>query len=308
MSTIRIPSQPILFTILAGIAAGLVFFIASYSVLAGFLTAIPLFLIGFAYGAKHSGQAILIACILITLAADIGSMVFFLGFVSLPAQHFIRKSLLWREEDSNRQWYPITTILAELVLIAAILFLMVSFLAHLQGIPSIQLQISDDYNANFKNLDPEMQHIMKRLMGEWSFLVFALSGWIWVLLLYGLALMAQSAVAARGMALRPSLALTLNGLPMWLPVLLVFSVLLVAFGRGGDRFSGEVVSLLLLLPYFLNGLLWVHYSSQDWKARALWLSALYAGLFIFAWPGLLVIGIGLYLHAAEILDKRHRIG
>jgi hypothetical protein len=137
---------------------------------------------------------------------------------------------------------------------------------------------------------------MKWLTGDGSFLLFASTGWSWVLMLYALAALAHGLLESRGLVLRPGLALEPHSLPLWLLGLLSINGGVALLGHGMDRFIAETVFLLLLLPYFLAGLALVHRFSLRWHNRRLWLTLFY------------IVPIGLYSQLAEILDKRRGIG
>jgi hypothetical protein len=305
-------SKPIVLTIAAGLAAGIIFSVAAYSSAGGllliYLPSFPLLLIGFALGAKRIFTASLAAFATVALFTDTSNAAFFAAFTIFPALYFVHKALLWRGEETHREWYPMLAMLAELTTIAALFFLIFSVMATSGGHNGLQAVLAHELASDMSNnASPEFQSAMKWLTGEGSFLLFAMTGWSWVLMIYAFAAFAHSLLEPNGLALRPSLAIE-PILPLWLLGLLVLNGALALLGHGTNRFIAETVFLLLLLPYFLAGLARMHRFSLRWHNRRLWLVLFYIILLFQAWIIVLVALSGLLGQLAEILDKRREIG
>lgn len=273
-----------------------------------FLPCLPLFLLGFVYGARQAAFASIIASIVAGVFSGPGGAVFFIGFTALPACYFIYKALLWRGDEHERQWHSMLAILSELTVVAATLLMLVAFLTQTEG--GLKELIPAGFVDGFKDADPDVAAMARQLAGEWSFVLFASLGWLWVLMLYALAVLANMIMQIKERALRPSLALEAHGLSSWLLLLLALSGLMALMGQGLDRFTAEALFLLLLLPYLLCGIAYVHATSSRWHSpmRRLWITCFYIALVILRWPALAVIAIGLYVQLAEILDRHKRIG
>ncbi len=160
---------------------------------------------------------------------------------------------------------------------------------------------------NLTSSDKEIAATMKLLLTDWLFLLLAGTAWLWLAALYGLAALANSLLANKGMALRPSLGLTGGGLPGWLLFFLTLSAFFACAGTGSDRLNGETVFLILLLPYFFAGMAFIHQVSRHWSARSYLLAALYFLLMFPPWMAFMTVMLGVYIQLREMLDKAARI-
>jgi len=294
---------------LAGCAAGFLFCFSAINVTGGalviYLPVFPLLLLGLAYGSKPMPPASLIAAIIVTLFTGSSNIWFFAFVIALPAFYFTHKILLHK---NVLEWYPVLRALAELSLLASGLYMCVAILASQTEPGGLQALLSRELADSLTSTDPAISHIMKFLTGEGGFFLFAATGWSFVLMLYLFAVCANKLLLTRGLALRPSLALTPHGLPLMLPGILLISGAFAFFGQGADRFNGETVFLLLILPYFLSGVALIHTLSRGKRGRPFMLGIFYGALLLLLWPALFAAGAGLCLQIAEILDRRHKIG
>jgi hypothetical protein len=293
----------------AGIASGFLFFaflaIDTGGVLFIALPSLPLLLTGLGLGARRAVVAGLTGAAVAVLLTGTGGMVFFAAFIMLPAVYFIRRCLSWRLSPEGEQWYPISAILAELSGFAAAAALGLAMVTERHG--GLKAIIPPGLAMSFG--DPEFVALVQPLFTEWSFVLLAAVGWLWIVMIYAVAVLANAMLASKHYTLRPSLGLETGGLPLWLPGFLGLSGLLILLGQGADRYDGQVVFILLLLPYFLSGLSWVHRFSFTHRvpARKLWITCFYIAITFLRWPVLLVIGLGLYKQAAEMLDKYRKV-
>ncbi len=274
---------------------------------------LPLFFLllpGLAYGARRSAQAGAVACLAVALLSGIDNAVFFAGFAVLPVSYVVYVALSWRgDEHPQQEWRPLLPALAYLVLALAGLFAGIALVRAWTGLGGLQIVLSQDVMDALKDVDPQIRVMMQKLAGEWSFVLFASAGWVWVLMLYGMAVLANQVLVYRQLALRPSLGLSPYGLPPELLVLLCASVIILAVsGEGHNRFVAATAFLLVLLPYFLAGLALLHTASRRWQGRKIWLALFYAILVTQGWPALPVIGAGLYAQLADLLDSTRKMG
>jgi hypothetical protein len=246
--------------------------------------------------------------IIAALLTGLSGTLFFTGFIALPAYYFIHRILLWREGEVEHHWYPVLRALAELTVVAAASIMLLALATAEQG--GLQSLIPQDYAAALKNADPDIAAMAQQLISNWSFMLFAAVGWLWIIMLYGFAVLANMLLKIKSYNLRHSLALEPNGLPIWILGLVILSGLLGAAGKGLDRFTGETIFILLLLPYLLSGIAFVHTFTlkRHFHFRILRLICFYIVLLCTRWPLLGVIAIGVYLQLAEILDRRNKIG
>lgn len=295
-------SRTTLFTLLCGMLAGSVFAFSSYNADAGlmvlFMPAMPLAIIGLAVSARHCLAAGAVACVMVGLLSGPDYVVFFAILIVFPLQHFVRKALLWRGDEEEREWHPVLPILADLTLIAAAVFMIFSILtAHSENgdlKTIIAHALDSQINNQIRDAEPKLAYFMRMIADEWNFLLFAFVSWIWVVCIYAFAVIANLFLSMNNIALRPSLALKPVGLSLWMPGLILVSVLLTLFGSGNDRYVGETSLLILLLPYFLCGLASLHAVTQDWGSRRFWLGAFYLILALFPWIAVFVIAKGLH--------------
>jgi hypothetical protein len=292
----------------AGVAAGFIFSISMGAGSGGILfVSLPVLLAGLALGARSSGITCFIACATTGLLTGPAGALFFAGFIALPVYYFIRQALMWRGPETRREWYPALRLLSELTILVAAAFMLLAIGVADQG--GLEAIVPHNLTAGMKNADPDFTAAMQQFTGELGFAFLALIGWAWITTLYAFAVIANAVLKAKSYALRPSLAIEPRGLPGWLLLLLIVSGLLALLGQKADRFTAETVFLILLLPYLLSGLAFVHEFSvkRGIPFRKAWLACFYIALACARWPLLGVIAIGLYLQLAEILDRGKKI-
>jgi hypothetical protein len=165
--------------------------------------------------------------------------------------------------------------------------------------------LTQSFSPEFDNPDPKLAYIIKAIVTDWSFLIFAGTGWMWVLLMYFFMACSNMMLHHFAASLRPSLALSQEGLPLWLPALVCVSGILAFVGNSNDRFAGQTAFLILLLPYFLCGIAAFHRLSLDWKGREIWLTLFYVGLaFFFPWIAALLIAFGIKTQAEALFKEK----
>ncbi len=199
-------------------------------------------------------------------------------------------------------------VISELTIAAAATLMIMALATGEQG--GLQAMIPHGLGESFKDVDPDFAAKAQQIFNEWSFALFAGIGWIWILTIYAIAVLANTLLKLKDYALRPSLALETHGLPGWLLLLVTLSGMLAMVGQGVERFTAEALFLLLLLPYCLAGIAFVHLFSvqRQLHFRRLWITCFYVALIFGRWPILAMIAIGLYLQLAEMLDRRKKMG
>jgi len=297
----------------AGLVSGFIFYLGLKSAFGGplliFACLLPLYLVGLAYGSRHAVRAAYASTFVSIVLLGPENCLPFVLFVLMPSCFFLRQLLQWRGNEHAPSWYPALRALAKLSVLTTIIFAGMGLIAdandqHFQTI--IARSLPDDLNG----MDPEAVLSLQHLLAEESFLIFALLGWMWVILLYGIAVLTNGFLNKHSLALRPSLALSPGGLPASLLVLLFICAVPALLSQGNTRFLGQMMALQMLLPYFLSGLALMHALSRARAIprRRLWISSFYIALIFTGWPAVIVVGAGLYVQLAEILDRPKKIG
>jgi hypothetical protein len=298
-------SRSTLLMLLAGFASGALFcFVIATNPASIFLTTpiLVLLLAGFAYGAQATLRASLMGLVTV-LALGASSCADYAVLIVLPALFFVKMALLWQQKDETTiRWYPVAGIIAGLSVMVCAIFMFASIMLLHEG-DSLQKIASSLLQGNLPPMDPDMKPVLDWIMHEGSFLQFVLVGWMWVILVWVMALIAHQILAAYGAALRPQLRLEPNGLPWWLLALLFMSGALGVLGHGNDRFAGVTVFCMLLLPYFFAGIALLHLTAGRTKRRFIWLTLFYIALATLLWPALILAVIGVYRQVAEMLDR-----
>jgi hypothetical protein len=303
----------------AGLASALLF-VSAYSQESGmlftFLPAMPLFLIGFCGGSR----AMLMAagcgfCAAIVLAQADG-LGWYVAAVIFPSILFMQQALMWRpalasmrgNADENREWYPMGAVMTHIALYICLVFVLVAiyFIARDGGLQGMVLLATRIVKA-FDPVDDEMRNALKELLASRGFLIFAPLAWLWALLLYAVATLANMILKEFYHTLRPSLALTPFALPDFILGLLAVSGILATLDSDSMEFIGKTLLMTLLLPYFLYGLSVIHQASHAWPGRMIFLFLLYFFLLAQHWPVLFIACYGVIQHCAGI-GKRFSAG
>ena len=142
-----------------------------------FLPVLPMAAVGLSLSARHSMFAALSACATIALLSDVGYILFFALFIVLPMTHFVRKCLLWRGEETAKEWYPALAALAEMTLLAAGVFMVFALTSvnaeHIELKTVLAGALSGQPDNPLEGSDPTIANYIKLLVNQWSFLVFA---------------------------------------------------------------------------------------------------------------------------------------
>jgi hypothetical protein len=163
------------------------------------------------------------------------------------------------------------------------------------------MMVWDALKGQLDNTDPKLMTVMTVLIRDWSFLIFVSGSWIWVLMIYAFTALANMLLQYNNLALRPSLAIEAEGLPLWLLVVVLISAAMAFLGHGNDQFAGRTAFLTLLLPYFLSGIASVHTMCGTWKNKKTALVIFYGMLLLFPWISIFLIGKGLYTQIEGLL-------
>lgn len=295
--------------VLCGIVSGLLPLVPGSLAFAVIAPFVPLMLIGMAEGTRSLVHA---SCVAVAVALTIGGdgLGFRMGlFVAVPCCLFLRRVLSFRElADGQKEWFPTLRALCELTLLVGMAIFLLSILVSHQYDGGMQEMLNRVLAIDNSALEPELAEILGKLLGEYSFVIFAVMGWMWVLTFWITAYWSHNLLVRQGKALRPELQISPRGVPSWVLLALVISAVLVLIGGVNDVYIGKVLFLIFLLPYFLAGMGAIHSMSRVWQPRKLWLFCIYIILVFIFWTLLIPIALGFYLQVSEMLDKPKRIG
>ncbi|MFD1623082.1 DUF2232 domain-containing protein [Azospirillum griseum] len=263
----------------------------------GYLAPLPLFLVGLWLGAPTAVIAGLTggAAVLLGTSGSLLVSVAYLLTGALPVVLVVRQSLLARVGGSgDLEWYPPGRVLLGLVGmgVAAVLVAM-----------SLALDQPGGLEGVVRRMLAQLAEPLFSAQGlaapgpEAVWMASALPGLVvisWIVMTVINAALAQGALMRFGRNRRPPMRMGALELPVWL--LPVFAVSLAAALTLPDSFGflGINLALILALPFAFAGLSVVHHVVSLRKtARAPLLVGFYMVLFLFGWPILLLVGLGM---------------
>ena len=295
-----------LFLAVAGANLGFVFI---------FLPCLPFFLLGFTESTKSTRvlQAGVLASALIALLT--GSPLLGLCFYYIfPTSCWLMSCfLVWHhdiklgEQDFPilRMYFPVGDIIiylacygcATLALITAFYAGTDANLPHLLAaniqtqIDAMQKEYNMDLNVSANNL---------------SFMACGFVVWFWAIALFAHAWIANLILIKNNMSQRPSLAITPFAMPNWLLTLMGICALASLIGGESMRFLGKASLIILLLPYFFQGIAMLHFYTHKWHNQKVFLFCVYFSIPLF-WPSTFVIaGLGLWQHIKVLHKQPHQ--
>jgi len=302
--------------LLLGLASALpllIAFSAAGGVLFMLLVPLPLFLSGLSMGATAGVVSTATACLTLSLIvataaarafdslavglADGAGM--FIGTaitLGLPAVVLVRQALLSRTaEDGSVEWYPPGLLVmwltgSGLVLLA---FSLVSLLWFGEG-PSVEAIFTGQLADALRLVLPEVEEAQLQEAAAATAQIglgAGLDSWLMVIAVNGI--LAQGVLGRFGRTLRPAPDIVQLELPNWLGLALAAAALVALLAPGDIGFIARSLVVLLLLPYFFAGLALVHAACRNRGARTFILSLFYLILVLFAWPAVLVAGLGI---------------
>lgn len=299
---------------LAATGAGLISAVLHMSLLTGsfgaiilaYLAQLPLFLIGLWMGFAGAGIAALAA--LLALAAA-GGLIFALVYLVVNAVPAIAMTYLAQlnrtAADGSTEFLPPGMLIACLVGAASAGFMLLLILLSgtTEGAEGTLRSFVETGLRQFAVAanDPDafaaaVTAVARILPG-----VVAAS---WMAMVLVNAVLAQGLLARFGHNLRPSPKMAEIDLPGWMQGALVIAAI-GAFLPGTAGFVGGNLVLIFTFAYTLAGLGVAHAIIARWPNRNLLLVAVYAFIFMFGWPAVLVALLGL---AEPWLNLRRRTG
>lgn len=281
------------------------------SIIPMYLSPLPLFLIGLSYG----GMAALVGGLSATAAlALVGgpllAIAFFLSNAAAPI--LLARVANWSRAfvDQNGQsvteYYPTGLLFAWLSGLGIAIALALSlYMQTLEGglagwVPRIiEIKVLTDaiVQAQIQSGGvPTDEMVLQERLIRLALPGLAL---FWALISIGNGALAQRIAVRFGRNLRPSPELLNMNLPQFMLLPLVGGAVL-ALLPGDFGFFGSVMVTLAAVPYFFLGLATVHVISHRLPGRAFALSGVYILLVAMGWPSLLIVGIGIVEHFANL--------
>jgi hypothetical protein len=275
-----------LYIIVFGMGLGFVFM---------FLPSLPIFYVSLSPKHRQTYIAVGFATLLIALLAGLASATLFLLFLGIPAWYFSKRALLRSADssDENPVWYPIGSILLNLTLYAVSLVALLTWYYHSieGGLPGL---LSQNIKEAFSDMEGDYGDIINRMATGWSFLMFPITIWLWGILLYGHAWIANKLLGKTTQQLRPDMAVQSFDIPSWMLTLVAISALATLIGSPSMAFLGKSTLLTLMLPYFFLGCTLMHRTCKTWPSSRFFIFFIYFLAFTQFWPALVLAAIGLW--------------
>jgi hypothetical protein len=269
-------------------------FDAPVALILAYLAFLPLFAVGFGWGAGAATVAALIATALVALATSwtVG-FVFALAY-AVPAAATVRLALRSRHEPNGAvEWYPVGQLVSWLAVYACGTFVLLALLGG-DGLREAVTQIEAVMTSVLPgDQSPQVAMLVSTIAGYFPAIVMA--SWL-VMALVNMAL-AHGLLGRFGRNRRPAPKAASIEVPQWYTAVVVAAAALALMARASDWDTLGIIArnaaLALLVPYFLVGLAVVHVWARQWPARLAILAGFYLLLVVFGWVAMLaLIGLG----------------
>lgn len=267
-----------------------------------FLSLLPIFSAGLGKSPRLALEAAAVASGLIALltsAIPLGIM--FFVFLGLPAWLFSSLAMRALRFGEYTAWYPVGNIMAQLSLYACALICLTAlyYLPEEGGISNV---INQHIRASFANM-PEYADMVDMLAEQWNFLLFSMLAWMWAIVLYGHAWLANRQLKQKDKAVRQTLAIHVFVMPGWVLYFLLVAALASMIGSESMQFTGKSCFITLLLPYFFLGIAVMHRTCADWPNKKFFLFFIYLMIISQVWMMAIVAAVGFVNHLMQI-NKR----
>ena len=296
-------APPLMFFVAAAIGVGVVsaFFYLSVlfggagALILGYLAPLPLFLMGLWFGSAATivaGTAGTVA----VLAASSSLLVAlaYLVTAAFPVVLVVRQALLARTAaDGGIEWYPPGRLLMGLtgMGLAALLGAAVLTLDQPGGLEgavreTLARMAEQLFSAQGQTApDPQDLWMAEVLPG------LAVISWLTMTIIN--AALAQGALMRFGRNRRPPMRLVDLELPRWLSPVFLAALLAASAAPDPVAFLALNTALILALPFAFAGLSVVHAVARSRSAKVPILIGFYMFLFLFGWPIMLLVGLGM---------------
>ena len=278
-----------------------------------FLPTLPLFTIGLSNSSKITLDAGLMAAVIILVLSSsfsASSMFFFIfavpcwAIVFLLRHHYdihINDVRISPQPTSIRLWYPVGLVVMYLAIYACVLLASITAVMATQeaNLPHLIItQIQSEIATIQKDYDMEVDISPSSL----AFMLCGFFAWLWVFFLYAHAWIANFPLIKKSIAIRPTLMVTPFFIPHWFLTLLGICAIASLIGGESMRFLGKSSLIILMIPYFFQGIGMLHISTIQWPNRRIFLFFIYFAIAALFWPAFIFVGIGLW-HHVKLLNK-----
>ena len=260
-------------------------------ILLQYLTQLPLFLVGLGLGFLPTLLSSLVA-LAVALMTDVAlGLVFIIGYIG-PTLLVTHRALLNRSAEGRvLEWYPAGRMLSEITVYVLLTFFLALlwFSSEDGGLAGV---IERSMTSLMSTLGNEVAQGTIDVLRRYLFIVPGLMGVSWIMMVAVNGVFAQWLLASYGRNLRPSPAFSEVRVPRWLSYGLILSALVAFWGDGVVAFSGGSIMMILMAPFFFQGIGVVHQWSRRSASSKLILIAFYLFIVLLQWPILLVVGLG----------------
>ena len=287
---------------LSAAASLAIIFGASGGFVFAYLAPLPLLLVGFGLGANSAALAASVAIVIVAAASGVVGAGVYGGMHVLPSWLVVYQALLHRAAGGRGGpegdgWYPIGGVLATLAAVTGFAVVCTAAVAGGGGADSAGIEaavralLTNALTTALPTLDGAQRTAVVDALAP---LFVGLSGASWQFMIVINAVVAETFLARRGLALRPRPRWGAVSVPDWLSWPLITAAV-VALAAGGDAaYLARNLVIILALPYLLVGLAIAHHLSRALPARPLVLCALYLGLALLgAVVATLLAGLGM---------------
>ncbi len=259
-----------------------------------YLPLVPLLVAGFHFGFRRACIASAIAVALSLALGGLESAAVFAVLLVIPALITVFLTMRAAVGEQQLHWYPVLRILAALVVYITSLVLLMAFHYSAQE-GGLEAKLVSEISDGFAKADPEFARIANEVIGSHAYILIASTAWLWILMVYLMALVSHLLLESANRNVRPQFSLLEGAPPQWLLPALV--VCIVGSFVGGEQvaFVARAITLMLLLPYFMFGMAHVHRQTTGWNHRGFLLSLLYLLVLTTLWPAVLVCVYGVVL-------------
>jgi len=283
-------------TVLGGVLSAALSLLHMFSypglVFISYLATLPLFLVGLGVGLWPLYGAALIATLFVLFIEGPVFAAEFFVFSALGPAFLINRALLNRKKSSKEVvWYPSSFLLRDLTLASGVIMLLALgvYLYMMQGndVHALVKTLLETFDpqGHLKDAEPVLIKIFPFLPGFFAF--------SWAIMILINATLAQGLLIRFKRNLRPSPTLENLEVPKSFLILLGLSIFLSWVGVGSLELLGKSATCVLILPFFFVGLGVVHRLIQKTPFATVGLTIFYIVLFVFLWPALFVILLGI---------------
>lgn len=304
--TIIIP----IIAILCGMAASILYVLVTngwiYGVTAPFL---PLFLIagaGMVYGRAGVSVASAVTAFLLLFLIDFQHALLITVTQLVPITLCIRALMMavirpHASEPSHGliMWAPLSAGVLAMACYAA--FYLMVLIATDNSLYHTLTRAITLQAQQFNALEPaEMAAQAQHIITSYPHMVLALEFWAWSAMCIAVILLAHYVVDSFGLAKRPQPSLGVHSPPTLLLGAIAGCAALTLVDIPAIMHGAQAAVLVLLLPYFIFGLGYIHRTLRRLKHGQMWLVGFYIFVMLSFWPLIIITLLGLMRHISHV--------